>query len=61
VVAVLAATGALSAQVLGLKVQVYDPVVYCQQVRDAWVGVRNARWALTLCPLMGRRYPMSLF
>jgi outer membrane protein len=31
---VLAATGALSAQVLGLKVQVFDPVVHYQQVRD---------------------------
>jgi outer membrane protein len=38
---VLAATGALSAQVLGLKIQVYDPVVHYQQVRDAWGGVRT--------------------
>jgi outer membrane protein len=38
---VLAATGALSAQVLGLKVQVYDPMVHYQQVRDAWGGVRT--------------------
>ena len=38
---VLAATGALSAQVLGLKIQVYDPIVHYQQVRDAWGGVRT--------------------
>lgn len=38
---VLAATGALSAQVLGLKVQVYDPMTHYQQVRDAWGGVRT--------------------
>ncbi len=38
---VLAATGALSPQILGLKIQVYDPVVHYQQVRDAWGGVRT--------------------
>jgi outer membrane protein len=38
---VLGATGALSPQVLGLKIQVYDPVVHYQQVRDAWGGVRT--------------------
>jgi outer membrane protein len=38
---VLAATGALSPQVLGLKIKVYDPVVHYQQVRDAWGGVRT--------------------
>jgi outer membrane protein len=37
---VLAATGALSPQVLGLKIPVYDPVVHYHQVRDAWGGVR---------------------
>jgi outer membrane protein len=37
---VLASTGALSPPVLGLKVEVYDPVVHYQQVRDAWGGVR---------------------
>src|SRR5215470_14973223 len=37
---VLAATGALSPQILALKVEVYDPVVHYQQVRDAWGGVR---------------------
>jgi outer membrane protein len=37
---VLAATGALSPQVLGLRVQVYDPTVHYHQVRDAWGGVR---------------------
>jgi outer membrane protein len=38
---VLSATGALSPQILGLKIQVYDPVVHYQQVRDAWGGVRT--------------------
>jgi len=37
---VLAATGALSPQILGLKVQTYDPVTHYHQVRDNWVGVR---------------------
>jgi outer membrane protein len=38
---VLAATGALSPQVLGLKVQNYDPVTHYHQVRDNWAGVRT--------------------
>ena len=38
---VLAATGALSPQVLGLKIKVYDPVPHYYQVRDAWGGVRT--------------------
>lgn len=38
---VLATSGRLSPQVLGLPVQVYDPVVHYHQVRDAWVGVRT--------------------
>jgi outer membrane protein len=37
---VLAATGALSPQILALKIEVYDPVIHYQQVRDAWGGVR---------------------
>ena len=37
---VLAATGALSPQVLGLRIEVYDPVTHYQQIRDAWGGVR---------------------
>jgi outer membrane protein len=37
----LAAVGNLSMQRLGLNVQIYDPMVHYQQVRDAWVGVRN--------------------
>ena len=37
----LAAVGRLSAQVLGLGVQIYDPVVHYHQVRDSWVGVRT--------------------
>lgn len=38
---VLAATGAFSPQVLGLKVQSYDPVTHYHQVRDSWFGVRT--------------------
>jgi outer membrane protein len=38
---VLAAVGRLSPQVLGLPTPVYDPMIHYQQVRDAWVGVRN--------------------
>jgi outer membrane protein len=38
---VLAATGAFSPQVLGLKVQGYDPVTHYHQVRDNWAGVRT--------------------
>ena len=37
---VLAAVGSLSPQILGLKIEVYDPMVHYQQVRDAWGGVR---------------------
>jgi len=37
---VLASTGALSPQVLGLKIEVYDPVTHYQQVRDAWGSAR---------------------
>ena len=40
VVPPLAATGALSPQVLGLRIEVYDPVPHYHQVRDAWGGVR---------------------
>lgn len=39
--ALLAAEGGLSMQRLGLNVLIYDPMVHYQQVRDAWVGVRN--------------------
>ena len=38
---VLAATGALSPQILGLKIQTYDPVTHYHQVRDNWIGVRT--------------------
>ncbi len=38
---VLAATGALSPQILSLKIETYDPTVHYQQVRDAWGGVRT--------------------
>jgi outer membrane protein len=37
----LAAVGGLAMQRLGLNVTIYDPQVHYQQVRDAWVGVRN--------------------
>jgi outer membrane protein len=37
----LAASGGLSATVLALPVQVYDPTVHYHQVRDTWVGVRT--------------------
>ena len=38
---VLSAVGRLSPQVLGLPTAVYDPMIHYQQVRDAWIGVRN--------------------
>jgi outer membrane protein len=38
---VLAATGALSPQILALRIEVYDPVIHYQQVRDAWGSVRT--------------------
>ncbi len=37
----LAAVGGLSMPRLGLNVLIYDPQVHYQQVRDAWIGVRN--------------------
>jgi outer membrane protein len=37
----LSAVGGLSAQRLGLKVPVYDPIVHYIQVRDNWAGVRT--------------------
>jgi outer membrane protein len=39
--AVLASVGSLSPQVLGLRVEIYDPAVHYHQVRDAWIGVRT--------------------
>jgi outer membrane protein len=39
--ALLAAAGGLSAAVLALPVQIYDPTVHYHQVRDTWVGVRT--------------------
>ena len=38
---VLSASGRLSAQVLGLNVEIYDPRVHYHQVRDSWIGVRT--------------------
>jgi outer membrane protein len=37
----LASVGSLSPQVLGLRVETYDPTVHYQQVRDSWFGVRT--------------------
>jgi outer membrane protein len=37
----LAATGHLAPEVLGLRVPVYQPQIHYQQVRDNWVGLRN--------------------
>ena len=37
----LSAVGRLSPTVLGLPVQIYDPVVHYRQVRDSWFGVRT--------------------
>jgi len=37
----LAAVGDLSVQRLRLNVQIYDPMAHYQQVRDAWIGLRN--------------------
>ncbi|MEI9805112.1 MAG: TolC family outer membrane protein [Pseudolabrys sp.] len=37
----LAATGRLAPQVLGLRVPIYDAEVHYQQVRDSWAGVRT--------------------
>ena len=38
---VVAAVGSLSPQVLGLKIELYDPTVHYHQVRDAWIGLRT--------------------
>jgi outer membrane protein len=37
----LGASGRLSAQVLQLPVQIYDPGIHYHQVRDTWAGVRT--------------------
>jgi outer membrane protein len=42
--AVLAAVGALSPQVLGLRTETYDPAVHYHQVRDSWFGLRTPDW-----------------
>ena len=39
--AVLSAVGGLSPQVLGLRIENYDPMVHYQQIRDVWGGVRT--------------------
>ena len=39
--ALLASAGRLSPQVLGLGIEIYDPVVHYHQVRDTWLGVRT--------------------
>jgi outer membrane protein len=38
---VLAAVGSLSPQLLGLRIETYDPAVHYHQVGDTWVGVRT--------------------
>jgi outer membrane protein len=37
----LASVGELNLPKLGLHIPLYDPVVHYEQVRDAWIGVRN--------------------
>ncbi len=37
----LSAVGRLSAQELGLPVEIYDPSVHYHQVRDSWIGLRT--------------------
>ncbi len=37
----LAAVGDLNLPKLGINIPLYDPMVHYQQVRDAWIGVRN--------------------
>jgi outer membrane protein len=37
----LSSVGGLTAQRLGLRVPVYDPIVHYTQVRDSWAGVRT--------------------
>ena len=39
--ALLSSVGRLSADVLGLRVTIYDPSVHYQQVRDVWIGLRT--------------------
>ena len=39
--ALLATTGGLSAQSLGLPTPAYDPATHYVQVRDSWIGVRT--------------------
>jgi outer membrane protein len=39
--AVLSAVGSLSPQILGLKIENYDPVPHYHQVRDRWFGIRT--------------------
>jgi len=37
----LAAVGELNLPKLGITIPLYDPMVHYQQIRDAWIGVRN--------------------
>jgi outer membrane protein len=37
----LASVGELNLPKLGLHIPLYDPMVHYEQVRDAWIGVRN--------------------
>jgi outer membrane protein len=38
---VLTSVGSLSPQILGLRIESYDPTAHYHQVRDAWIGVRT--------------------
>jgi len=37
----LGSVGSLSPQILGLRIETYDPTVHYHQVRDNWIGVRT--------------------
>ena len=39
--AILASCGRLSASLLALKIQPYNPVVHFEQVKDKWFGLRT--------------------
>lgn len=39
--AVLASSGVLSAEKLGLAVEAYDPTIHYDQVKDKWIGLRT--------------------
>ena len=57
---VLAAVGSLSPQILGLGIEVYDPMTHYQQVRDAWGGVRTPDGASAPNSIAHRRSARSV-